>query len=358
MKDHDVICAYKVLLTVFGTLGGVLVFIVAIRLRKTTTFVFVTFLAVTDPLTLYCWNLCNFIRIYFNYLVTEESIYGCKIVTYLAFVSMQSSAWLLVSLSLRKFSSFTTELLMGFFYCQGDAVGWPLLECLAQVLEDDLLQAQTSTDSLLGLGCVLYNLALNCLVHLRLSRIWRQWDLQRLLQQPQDAFYQPHEHVVFGKNFNQRCSNKTTLDSDICSWILKAPRNLVRIYTIRTDNGDQCCLDHLLENAQQDKKLNDPAKVSKKSSMNTTVILFTLIFVLMTLPGSIVSLFINTWLSIEYGPAVIFTFDAVSSTYHALSFLILIISNTRFKKELVKIIRISGTCFFKRTFRESTMSFK
>ena len=94
---YHVIGAYQALMIVFGTLGSLLVFIVAIRLRKTTTFVFIAFLAVTDAIALYGWSLNEFIYIYFNYWPQEESIVGCKMVNFIEYVSMQSSAWLLVS---------------------------------------------------------------------------------------------------------------------------------------------------------------------------------------------------------------------------------------------------------------------
>ena len=80
-------------------------------------------------------------------------------------------------------------------------------------------------------------------------------------------------------------------------------------------------------------------KSSRKSSINTTVIMFTLIFISMTLPCTIVSLFFNEWILLEWGTLAIYTFDAITSTYHAMSFPILFFSNTRFKREFLQIIR-------------------
>ena len=94
---YHVIGAYQACIAVFGTIGSILVFVVAIRLRKTTTFVFIAFLAITDAIALYWWNLNELVFIYFGYWFMEESIYGCKIVNFFQYVSMQSSAWILVS---------------------------------------------------------------------------------------------------------------------------------------------------------------------------------------------------------------------------------------------------------------------
>ena len=94
---YHIIGVYEMALIVMGTIGSILTFIVAFKLRHTTTFVFILFLSVTDALCLYWWNLDDFILIYFNYWFQENSLYGCKIINYFQYVSMQASAWLLVS---------------------------------------------------------------------------------------------------------------------------------------------------------------------------------------------------------------------------------------------------------------------
>ena len=88
---------FGVLMMVCGTLGSVLIFITAFQLRKTTTFVFLTFLSVTDALSLYWWNIDDFNYVYLNFSFQEESAIGCKIENYFQMVAQQSSAWLLVT---------------------------------------------------------------------------------------------------------------------------------------------------------------------------------------------------------------------------------------------------------------------
>ena len=102
---YHIMGLYDVFLALFGTLGNILVFIIAFRLRKTTTFVFLVFLAVVDSLTLYWWNLDDFRYIYFGSSAQEGSVYGCKILNYFQLTSMESSAWLLICLSIDRFLS-------------------------------------------------------------------------------------------------------------------------------------------------------------------------------------------------------------------------------------------------------------
>ena len=90
---------YDLLLAILGTAGNVLVLIVAYRLRKTTTFVFIACLAVTDSLTLYFWNLNHFLGPFFSIDLENDSLVGCKLGNFVQFASLESSAWLLVLLS-------------------------------------------------------------------------------------------------------------------------------------------------------------------------------------------------------------------------------------------------------------------
>ena len=94
---YHVIGIYEITLIITGTIGSILTFVVAFKLKQTTTFVFLLFLSITDTLCLFWWNLDDFILIYFNYWFQENSFFGCKIINYFQYVSMQSSAWLLVS---------------------------------------------------------------------------------------------------------------------------------------------------------------------------------------------------------------------------------------------------------------------
>ena len=94
---YYVISSYQILLAVFGAIGGLLTLITAFRLRKTTTFFFISFLAITDSLSLYWWNLNDVIFTFFGYHVEESDMFGCKIFNFFQMVPTQASAWLLVS---------------------------------------------------------------------------------------------------------------------------------------------------------------------------------------------------------------------------------------------------------------------
>ena len=81
-------------------------------------------------------------------------------------------------------------------------------------------------------------------------------------------------------------------------------------------------------------------RANKKSSVNITVIALTLLFVVLTFPGSMNDMFYNTWIVQEWGLAVIYTFDSIDFTYHALSFPIVMLSNPRFRCEFRKVLRL------------------
>ena len=102
MAESDLFILYRVLglfdalLVVFGTLANVLVFILAYRLRKTTTFVLISFFSIMNALSLYFWNINDLVFIFFNVSPQDTTIYFCRLINYCQFSSIQSAAWLLV----------------------------------------------------------------------------------------------------------------------------------------------------------------------------------------------------------------------------------------------------------------------
>ena len=86
-------------LTILGTVGNLLIFLVCyIRLRAQITFVFIMFLAITDTITLYGWNISHFGEAFFHENL-QETIPTCRLLNYFQYASFHASAWLLVSAS-------------------------------------------------------------------------------------------------------------------------------------------------------------------------------------------------------------------------------------------------------------------
>ena len=97
------ISVYALILIFLGTIGNIFTFMVCIKLRKTTTFVFLAFISVSDSLILYFWNLNHFTDTFFGIDLQNYNIYSCKFGCFLQFTSMQVSAWLLVTRNIKHF---------------------------------------------------------------------------------------------------------------------------------------------------------------------------------------------------------------------------------------------------------------
>jgi hypothetical protein len=79
------------IITILGTLTNVLAFIICLRknLRKTPTFIFMAFMAISDTIALYSLNIENLSNINWFY---------CKIQYFINNFPLKTSAWFLVSL--------------------------------------------------------------------------------------------------------------------------------------------------------------------------------------------------------------------------------------------------------------------
>lgn len=89
-----VIC---LLLALFGTIGNILVFLVCFfRLRDQVTFIFIMFLAISDGVSLYEWNLTHFSDAFYTPNLLLDSVTKCRLLSYFQYSSLHTSAWLMV----------------------------------------------------------------------------------------------------------------------------------------------------------------------------------------------------------------------------------------------------------------------
>jgi hypothetical protein len=90
---------YSLVLIVSGTLCNCLIFLVCTRpnLRKINTFKLFAFLSVSDILTLYHWNLDNLLYIKYGKYFNLVFLWKCRISNYLQYLTLQYSAWILVT---------------------------------------------------------------------------------------------------------------------------------------------------------------------------------------------------------------------------------------------------------------------
>lgn len=96
MKALGVWC---LVLTIVGTIGNLFIFLICVtKLRSQVTFVFIAFLAVVDALSLYEWNLTHFYEAFhISSALVDGNILICRLISFSQYITLHSSAWLLVS---------------------------------------------------------------------------------------------------------------------------------------------------------------------------------------------------------------------------------------------------------------------
>ncbi len=72
--------------------------------------------------------------------------------------------------------------------------------------------------------------------------------------------------------------------------------------------------------------------------MNRTVISMTLMYIIMTIPGTLVSIYYGKLVQNDWGTFILYLGDSVDNTYHGLNFIILLITNKKFLNEAKNII--------------------
>ena len=82
---------------------------------------------------------------------------------------------------------------------------------------------------------------------------------------------------------------------------------------------------------------NVSSKNSKEKSMNRTVIIITLLFIALTCPGAIGSIYYNSLVRTKVGQLILFFLDSLTFSYHGLNFIILLLTNKKFEAEFKAI---------------------
>ena len=92
-------------IVIIGTIGNFFLFLICLKkkFRENPTFVFYLFMLIMDIVCQYLWNLSHFLETFYGFVIDELSPEWCKIGTFYQFVSLQTSAWLLVRKTLKFF---------------------------------------------------------------------------------------------------------------------------------------------------------------------------------------------------------------------------------------------------------------
>ena len=93
----EIIVAYSFWLVIFVLIGNCVALYICYRLRNSTTFVFLAFIAVSDTFTVYGWQFPFVSSILFSLNLPTLNLFACKLITFTQFSSVQISSWFLVS---------------------------------------------------------------------------------------------------------------------------------------------------------------------------------------------------------------------------------------------------------------------
>ncbi|CAF0824586.1 unnamed protein product [Rotaria sordida] len=107
LRRHPILygtAIYALLLLIVGTIGNILTIIILSRpnLRRHTTMRYFIAVAIADLCSLYSWNLNLFYKHLINRYqndLEDASIISCRLVSFIAFVSLQLSSWYLTLVS-------------------------------------------------------------------------------------------------------------------------------------------------------------------------------------------------------------------------------------------------------------------
>jgi hypothetical protein len=97
---------YSLSLTIFGTVFNIIIAYISIKSKSNSSFFLLRYLAFSDTLALYFWNLSHFSEAIFNINLENYSMISCKLGDWIQFSSLQTSAWILVLISIDRYLIF------------------------------------------------------------------------------------------------------------------------------------------------------------------------------------------------------------------------------------------------------------
>ncbi len=104
---YKILGLYSLFLVVCGTVCNLLTLINTCQIKKPNTFIYLRFIAVSDLIALYYWNLDKFIVNWFGNEYQSMSLTMCKIGSFLQYTTLQFSSWLLVVEQVLNWFTFT-----------------------------------------------------------------------------------------------------------------------------------------------------------------------------------------------------------------------------------------------------------
>lgn len=110
-------------------------------------------------------------------------------------------------------------------------------------------------------------------------------------------------------------------------FVLLAILNFLLVYTVLSASKSTVETEHT-------GGVHNSFGMKRKLQMTKTIIILTITFIVLTLPGAIVSAYYNDIIATEAGDMLINMSDNISFSFHALGFLTLFLSNKQFSAQV------------------------
>ncbi|CAF1115674.1 unnamed protein product [Brachionus calyciflorus] len=279
---------YSLVLIIFGTIGNSFTIYICLRkrLRSYTTFIFIAFICFSDIFSLYIWCLDHFSEAFFKTVIEEIGIISCRVSFFQQVSSLQSSSWLLVALSLDRYLGVRFRTWRSLYFKAHQAVfcSFALIFLILIINSQILVLAGDETDG----------------------------DF--------DCYYNDAHH-----GWVKTWTKVHTYLYSIIPSIFLAILNTMVFYKTWKNNMR-------ISNGISDVESN---KIRKKR-FGLVIAILTLGFMLTTLPSAIITGYFHSSLNSRNETKIyIYICDSMAFTYHSSKFIVLAISNTQFKKELL-----------------------
>jgi hypothetical protein len=266
----------SLLLILFGTAGNVTAIVICLKdsLSIIPKFVFYVFMLANNILCLYFWNLNHFIETYFGFMIEDFGEWACKSVAVLQLSSLQSTAWLLVAMSIDR-------------YLVSRIVTWRL--------SDFNSKKALVVSIIIQLIIYLFNSSL-------LLTVQFDYSSNNTIKA---QYYSNYYYSLW--------SRIHTYSYSIVPFIILGLMNGLLLY----------------------ETLSRKRILKERVSVTRSVLIMTFSFICFLLPSAIVSgYFLEFLFSSKSGTLVLYILDFITFGYHAFNFLVFSFTNKRFKAEL------------------------
>jgi hypothetical protein len=275
------------------------------KLKEINSMVYLTFVSITDTLSLFVWNLDHFLEINFKYRIEYVSLFSCKFFVFLQYFSLQSSALLLSILTIDR--CVTVATLPGSymnklpFKTRRNSFVWSvLIIAFLAVINGHILilNGVIKDHDILKENIDLYNTSMQfnnelvCYLYPNGYRLFPDWEIIHLI------LYSAVPSVI------------------MCIF------NSLLIFKSLSGGKSQ--------NAKRN---------NRKMKLTISLVIITALFLVMTLPSSIAFAFFNyDLLSFEYGNIILKLLDFLSFLNRSTLFISCYLTNVKFKKIINKNI--------------------